>query len=71
MKHNISIILIAILVLILSACSQPEPTETPPIDDSWDKVQQLGVLRVSHPTASQAIEYLQQNGLLEEITGRS
>jgi len=27
--------------------------------------------QVSHPTASQAIEYLQQNGLLEEITGRS
>jgi Fic family protein len=29
------------------------------------------LLQVSHPTASQTIEYLQQNGLLEEITGRS
>ncbi len=29
------------------------------------------LLQVSHPTASQAIEYLQQNGLLDEITGRS
>jgi len=29
------------------------------------------LLQVSHPTARQAIEYLQQNGLLEEITGRS
>jgi Fic family protein len=29
------------------------------------------LLQVSHPTASQAIEFLQQNGLLEEITGRS
>ena len=29
------------------------------------------LLQVSHPTARQTIEYLQQNGLLEEITGRS
>jgi Fic family protein len=29
------------------------------------------LLQVSHPTASQAIEFLQRNGLLEEITGRS
>jgi Fic family protein len=29
------------------------------------------LLQVSHPTASQTIEYLQQNGLLDEITGRS
>lgn len=29
------------------------------------------LLQVSHPTASQTIEYLQQNGVLEEITGRS
>jgi Fic family protein len=29
------------------------------------------LLQVSHPTASQAIEFLQQNGLLDEITGRS
>ena len=29
------------------------------------------MLQVSHPTASQTIEFLQQNGLLEEITGRS
>ena len=28
------------------------------------------LLQVSHPTASQAIQILQQNGLLEEITGR-
>jgi Fic family protein len=29
------------------------------------------MLKVSHPTARQTIEYLRQNGLLEEITGRS
>jgi len=29
------------------------------------------LLEVSHPTARQTIEFLQQNGLLEEITGRS
>lgn len=29
------------------------------------------LLQVSHPTAGQTIEYLQQSGLLEEITGRS
>jgi len=29
------------------------------------------LLQVSHPTARQVIEYLQQNGLLDEITGRS
>jgi Fic family protein len=29
------------------------------------------LLQVSHPTARQTIEYLQQHGLLEEITGRS
>jgi Fic family protein len=31
----------------------------------------VDLLQVSHPTARQTIEFLQQNGLLEEISGRS
>lgn len=57
MKRNKLIIAIASLALVLVACSQPTPTKTPPVDDSWEKVQQSGVLRVGTSADYPPFEY--------------
>src|SRR5512137_2566316 len=68
MKQHKHVMLIALLALVLAACAQPTPTPTPtpspmpsptqpPQDDSWQKVQEAGVLRVGTAADYHPFEY--------------
>jgi len=88
MKHNKFLIIVILLALVMTGCSQPtpaptfapttppeptltptlaEPTLTPtPQDDSWQKVEQAGILRVGTSADYPPFEYRDENN---EIVG--
>ena len=80
MKQKKYLILFILWALIMSSCSSPTPAPTstptppeptamptqPPLDDSWQKVQQAGVLRVGTSADYPPFEYRDQNN---EIAG--
>ena len=67
MKKRMYLIAILLLVLVLAGCAPETPTPAPATptlavqDDSWQKVQQAGVLRVGTTGDYPPFEYYNEN----------